>query len=134
MPIMDVKLTVTEDVDNPVAGDLYLDAGDVSWIDGAEAVAQHIRCRLRMFHGEWFLNEDEGTPWFDSILEKGITDGRIASILRRVIAGTPGVVSVSNVSLTRDSSARQLDVEFECVTDEGVTITSDDYGPFVVPI
>ncbi len=125
MAYLDIKL---ED------DDIYIDpdTGDVVWIEGAEAIAQHIRCRLRMFKGEWFHNTDEGVPWFDEILEKGISDGRIAGILRQVIEGTPGVLEVTSLVLVRNREERSLAVTFEASTDEGVNIVSTDYGVFEV--
>jgi hypothetical protein len=126
MAYLDIKL----DTD----GDLAIEDGDVAWLDGADAVAQHIRCRLRMFKGEWFLNEDEGVPWFDEIFEKGVEDGRVVAILRKVILGTPGVTSLTSLSLTHDRAERELSVVFEAVTDLGVNIVSADYAPFLVAL
>lgn len=126
MGYMDIKLDDT--------GDIAIESGDVVWIEGAEAIAQHIRCRLRMFKGEWFLNEDEGVPWFDEIFEKGVEDGRIAAILRQVILGTPGVTSLTSLAISHDRATREMTVTFEATTDLGVDITSADYGPFVVEV
>jgi hypothetical protein len=134
MSYLDIKVTYETDDDNTIAGDLHLTDGDVVWIDGAEAVAQHIRARLKMFKGEWFLNEDEGVPWFDEIFEKGTTDARISAILRQVILGTPGVTTLTSLTLERNRAERSLAVTFEAVTDEGVNIVSSDYGEFSIII
>ena len=137
---MDVLLTTVVDADNPVENDLYLDpaTGDVAWvgidaIDPAE-VAQYIRCRLRMWKGEWFADLNEGVPYLDEIFEKGVADGRIAYILTQVIAGTPGVSSVSSFSLARDKAARRLNVTFEAVLDTGYVLSSADFGEFIVEV
>jgi len=142
MATLDIKLTNETDDDNDTLGDLHLTDGDVVWIDGAEAVAQHVRCRLRMFKGEWFLNEDEGVPYFedddapnlDAIFKKGMPDTRISQILRQVVLGTPGITSVTSLTLERNRSERHLSVVFEAVTDDGVSIQSSDYGEFIIKI
>jgi len=138
---MDIKLVTATDADNPDENDVYLDpeTGDVVWFgaDGSttpEEVAQHIRVRLRMFKGEWFIDVDEGMPYFDEILEKGITDGRIAGIVSKVILGTPGVAALNSLSLNRDNSTRTLNVTFEAVLDSGHVLNSDDFGPFFVEV
>jgi hypothetical protein len=136
---MDLKLTVVVDDENPIEGDLHLSGGDVVWfgLDGKlspEEIAQSIRVRLRMWKGEWFLNPDEGTPYYEEILEKGIEDGRVGAILRRIILDVPGVASINAFSLNRDNQARTLTVTFEVITDGGYVLHSSDFGPFVVVV
>lgn len=136
---MDLKLVYVVDADNPTEGDLQLVDGDLVWMgaDGtttAEEVAQRIRTRLRMFKGEWFANEDEGVPYFDEILEKGVADGRVEAIIRAVILGTPGVASLNSYVHERDESTRSLTISFEAVTDDGFVFSSADFGPFTVGV
>jgi hypothetical protein len=137
---MNLKLTPADevDVDNPVEGDLHLSSGDVVWLgkDGFDPAefAQRIRCRLRMFKNEWFLNTDEGVPYFDEIFEKGITDGRVVSIIQGVIVGTPGVVSAFVTIDDRDRAARTISVSFEAELENGYVLKSTDFAPFVVEV
>lgn len=139
---MDMKLVTSVDADNPDENDIYLDpaTGDAVWlgqfgdIDPVE-VAQHIRMRLRMWLGEWFLDLGEGVPYLDEILEKGIDDGSIGAILKAVILGTPGVATINSLSLKRDNAARTLNVTFEAVLDNGHVLSSDDFDvPFVLEV
>lgn len=139
---MDLRLVTSVDDDNPDENDVYIDpaTGDVMWFGqfediDADEVAQHIRMRLRMWRGEWFLNADEGVPYLDEILEKGIDDGSIGAILKAVILGAPGVATINSLSLKRDNAARTLNVTFEAVLDSGHVLNSDDFDvPFVVEV
>lgn len=116
-------------------GDLALSGGDlVVTHETTDEIAQHVRVRLRMFKGEWFLNLDEGTPYYDEILEKGVDDGRVGNIIKQVILGTPGVAALNTFSIQLDRVTRTLNVRFEAVTDSGHVFSSADYGPFIVEL
>jgi hypothetical protein len=132
---MNIKLTTTTDVDNPIEGDLHLEGGDFVWMqDTDEEIAQRIRCRLGMFKGEWFVNPDEGVPYFEEILEKGVNDGRVAAILRGVILGTPGVASLNRFTVERDNENRALTLQFEAVRETGSILRSEEFGDFIVDV
>lgn len=134
---MDLRLVTPEEAAapgtiNPVEGDLYLDEhGDVPWLDGRDAIAQHIRIRLRFFYGEWFQNTDEGIPYFQELLEKGAQD-RAEAILRKVVLGTPGVVALNAFAVVFDNAKRSGVVTFEAAISDGSALVSGDYGTFVV--
>jgi hypothetical protein len=134
MPVS-LRLTSTVDADNPVEGDFHLVNGSYEVIgDTAEtfkdAVAQKIQNRLLFFKGEYFLDQREGTPWFESILVKSPDLGAIRSILRDVIAGTDGVAGVERVELDFNRSARTLAISFAAQLTDGTLLEQD--LPFIV--
>jgi len=68
---MDLKLATVIDGDNPVVHDLHLDStGDLSWVEGIDAIAQHARVRLQFFLNEWFLDRREGIPFMREVFTK----------------------------------------------------------------
>lgn len=72
-------------------------------INSPQCVAQAIDTRLKLWMGEWFLDNTEGTPWRQQILGKSANPD---AYVRSAILGTQGVVAlltfVGNfVSLTR---------------------------------
>lgn len=101
------------------AGDLSLVDGKLSLIDGSEALAQRLRCRLQLFRGEWFLDDSWGLPWFQSILRKTSDLVAVRSLLRAAIASIPGVKQVTRVKLSRTTSTRKLSVQAQVQSDAG---------------
>ena len=138
MPVT-IKLTDVADVDNPILGDIHLEKGNYVIIgDGSatfsNAVAQAIRYRLNFFLAEWFLDEREGVPWFQSILIKSPDLTAITSLFRQVIEGSPGVVDVPELTLDLDRTTRILTVVFNANLTDGTTLDSAQFAPFIVEI
>jgi hypothetical protein len=64
-------------------------------INSPQCVAQAISTRLKLWMGEWFLDNTVGTPWLQSILGKSTNPD---AYIRSAILGTPGVVSLETFS------------------------------------
>lgn len=93
--------------------DLRLDAtgSPVLAID-AEAIGQHIRQRLKMWRGEWFLNTDAGVEWIRYVLGRPPSELPLAeSIIKAEIAATPGVSEILEFSAVYDRASRGLRIE-----------------------
>lgn len=102
------------------ARDLALtESGDLRWFTGVEAIGQAIGFRLRTFLGEWFLDRRRGVPYRRDILRRNPDLEVVRSVLRRTILGTPGVLSVPELSVTLDRRTRRLLVGFLAKTIEG---------------
>ena len=86
--------------------------------ESLQAIAQHVLIRLRTFQGEWFLDTLEGVPYFQQIL--GVKGGEAVALglIRDRILNTPGVTSVTAISVELDS-ARTMHVSFSAMTDAG---------------
>ena len=87
---------------------------------GTNNVLQNILQRLRFFLGEWFLDNTQGTPWFQQILIKGPTKAVVDGIIQQRIAGTPGVLSITKYSSTFNSGNRIISVSFSALTTSGM--------------
>lgn len=99
----------TNDLDLSRGGDLTL----------TPDVAQAIRIRLKFFRGEWFLDREQGVPWFEQIFVKNPNLEHVRAIFRKVIVDTPGVGDVRTVEVTYDPLTRGLSLEFEADSDYG---------------
>ncbi len=69
----------------------------------ADAVAQAILTRLRLFRGEWWENLNLGLPVFQSMLGQpgsARTQAAIELSIRQVIEGTPYVTEVDRIAAT----------------------------------
>lgn len=127
---MELRIAISADLNNPDAGDLYLnDAGDAEFTTTlGQETAQRLTVRLNFYRGEWFNNLDEGTPWFQEILGQKPTEDRIRAIFTSVILGTPGVASIDKLSWTR--TGRQLNLVFRARLTDGTALAFTN--PFVV--
>ena len=131
---MNFALVETVDADNPVEGDLRLTANQITFVEGVDAIAQHLRNRLRFFLGEWFLDQRQGFPYFRDVFIKNPNRPAILSLLRRTIRETPGIVSVDELTLSI-SPARVATVDFKAAldgTDEPLVFTDFVIGDFGV--
>ncbi len=89
--------------------DLALDANrdiaiPITFVSGPDETRQRIEVRLRTFRGEWFEDALQGVPYFERILEKGVTAPIVTSIVRAVVESVPGVAEV--VSIRADIEKR----------------------------
>ena len=88
------------------AGDMMFGAGRSNfYTDQVEAVAQSVLTRLRLWTGEWFLDETEGTPYLGAVLGAGVSQ-TFTPALRDRILSTPGVVEITDMSTNVDATYR----------------------------
>jgi len=104
---------------DPATHDLVIEDYDLVGVGGVDEVAQHLRIALRMFMGEWYLDEAAGMPYWRDILISAPNIRAIEALFRREILSVPEVESLSAFNMVYDRSARQLTVTFSCVTSEG---------------
>lgn len=81
----------------------------------AAEAAQNVNTRLKLFTGEWFLNIQDGTPWFPDtnrygILGKGGSLSQKEAILRRRILLAPSVAGMSSFNIDYEPTTRLLTV------------------------
>lgn len=104
-------------------GDLMLTAGDLSLVQGEDAIAQECRVALGLWAGEFPFDTEVGTKWQNLLSVKGITDAEIAAEVRRVLFGCAGVVSIDNVAIARNTTARTAAITATVRADTGAVLT-----------
>jgi hypothetical protein len=107
-------------------GDLALESNRLSLVDGRLQVRQALLARLRVFRGEWFLDQEAGTPWFQEILGKNLNPGGAESAIKGVIRETPGVLRLIEFSFTVDRRTRVATVDFSVETEEGALALQEE--------
>lgn len=91
-----------------IHGDYVFGTGDAGFLENSpQAVAQAVLTRLRLWRGEWFLDNTEGTPWQDAVLGKQ-PPALYALAVRERITGTPGVKTLLSFTTKNDSQTRRL--------------------------
>ncbi|MBW2672060.1 MAG: hypothetical protein JRD89_01425 [Deltaproteobacteria bacterium] len=105
-------------------GDISLtDSGDFELVTDAEAVGQHLQMRLLTFLGEWFLDKNVGVPYFQKIFGKKAKFATTRSILRAVVATTPGIKTIEEFTFDSDRVARVLSLTCQGLLDDSTEYT-----------
>ena len=109
-------------------GDPLKGSGKANLLYDADALAQIIITRIKLFLGEWWLDMSDGTPLFQSILN----NGRVSSLtaiehaLQLRILGTPFVTGLSNVAVAFDPTSRALYYSAAVQSSFGVIILTNN--------
>jgi hypothetical protein len=112
-------------------GTLPIVGGDLVIISDADEVDQALRITLKMFFGEWFLNNQEGIRYFEEIFIKNYNLNRIEQLLRQAILGVEHVLSIKEYSQERvtervnDVLKERLEVEFTVITEFGESVINE---------
>lgn len=101
-------------------GDLDVQGGRLSWLQGARAVAQRLEKRLQVHLDEWFLEQGQGMPYRTQIFVKNPDLQAIGSIFRREILAVPEIIRVEGLALGLDTFTRELTVTFTAYTNEAI--------------
>lgn len=90
--------------------DLFSDGTDFRIIEKSNVVAQRIKIRLLTVSGEYKWDFLIGVDWYDKIFSVKTSFAQKNSILRSIIANTPGVerLNVFNFGLDRENKTARL--------------------------
>ena len=71
----------------------------------SEGLKQRLKIKLLTFMGEWFLDTNYGTPYFQQIVGKNRSKGTLDIIFRQIVAADNDVVTIvkfqSELSINR---------------------------------
>ena len=104
-------------------GDISLNtSGDLSIASGKEAIRQAIVQRLRFWHGEWFLNRNDGIPYRENIFRNRRPTRLIRTLITAEVVKVPGVRKVSGFELRTVGDSRRYSVGLTVETDVGTVV------------
>lgn len=107
-------------------GDFCFGHGNLDYYqDCPEAVAQAVKTRLALWAGEWFLDQEEGTPWGLRVLGKNRAEDYDPLIRLRILE-TQGVSSISSYESVWDADSRALAIDVTIDTIYGATSVSGE--------
>jgi hypothetical protein len=129
-----LALTITPDPNNLQPGDLHLLNGQLHFWDGNNARYQKTLTLLQFIKGEWFLNIEEGIPYFEKILIKNPNSRGVVSIFRKALLASPGAIQVPVITMAIDKTTRTARIDWELVFDDGAVLTSADFPPFIINV
>ena len=93
--------------------DLLVDKHRIPLVVGNEAIAQCWRSRLRLFAGEWFLDQRLGVPYQD--WAQGVPRPVIRAKLVKLTVETAGISTVRDVVFEFEAVTRLLKVQIDAV-------------------
>lgn len=99
--------------------------GDWAFAVDRVGIQQRISQVLKSIAGEWFLDLDYGLPYFEQVLVKNPNIPQVTDLFRRAILSIQGVSSVERLSVSFDTAARQLRVDWVASTDLGLLVGSE---------
>jgi len=111
-------------------GDIELVNGDLSLTQGADAIVQHLKQRLKTFLGEWFLDNRVGIPYFQQILIKNPDPLVLDTIFKSVVLNTPGVQELIEFDIDLEVATRIMTLTFRARTIDGEIDFSQVLGSF----
>lgn len=100
-------------------GDIDITEGKFTLTTGLDAIKQHLKQRLKLFYGEWFLDITKGIPYFQHILNKNPNPIVVDAVLKRTIIETPGILELLEFDLNIDSENRELQIDFKARAEDG---------------
>lgn len=89
-------------------------------VNSPQAVGQAVLTRLKLWAGEWFLDNTLGVPWLTNVIGFG-TSVTYDQVIRDTIAGTKGVSSIDTYTSSLDSVKRILTIAASITTIYGET-------------
>jgi len=90
--------------------DLDITDGELSFVRGAEAIAQDVRMRLRTWLGETPYDQAAGVPYLQVIFERGVSQEAIRFVIENRILDTPGVEQVTSLEVQVNPQTREATI------------------------
>ncbi len=127
-----LALTLVADLENPVVGDLHFHEGTFAFWGGSTAAVQKVTTRSRFFQGEWFLDVNEGVPFYGEILgKKNPNKSKLIGIFRDMLLSIPNVAAVKAIDLVIGAD-RAAVVPYTVSLTDG-TVLSAEFAPLYFP-
>lgn len=105
--------------------DIYLDGSSVArTLSTKESMIQKIKCYLKTFVGECFVNEDHGVSWLTNFLgADSTTTGHMKKIIKDNVESINGVDSVTENSIVMNGRTISGTIKIKLSTNETVSVT-----------
>lgn len=105
---------------SPTYLDWIVNNGDLQLTNNSQGILQDILQTLKIYLGEWFMNNTIGIDYFGQVLVKNPKQGDIDTIFINQILSVPGVTQLNAFSFKPNFFTRQLFISFRCGTTAGI--------------
>lgn len=107
---------------NPVTNDIIITKGRPETVEARDEIAQHIRSRLLIVRGEWFLDKDFGLDYYGKVWVRLTPRAVLLAHIRREILKEASVGDkVTELDFTYDGRTRTFSVTAKLVGADGIT-------------
>lgn len=100
--------------------DLAIVDGGLKYVNGLDEIAQKTRNVLQCSQGDWFLDLDQGLPFFQEIFRKAQSLSYIENIYLEAINSVPGIIDINEFKVEFEPSTRVVNITFKAATSDGV--------------
>jgi hypothetical protein len=123
---MSFSFALRRDGVHPV--DFKISGGTLAVATGADAARDRIFTALSTQRGEWFLDADDGVPYYPdtsavnpprSILGGKMTEGEVSAILRRRILSDPEASRIVSMTVRQNGRAVSVSAEVQLSLRDG---------------
>lgn len=115
-----MSMTVRRLVNN----DYSFGQGRANLASNLEAVLQRCKTHLMQFQGEWFLNKNDGSSWFD-VIGQSANQPLLERIVRDRLLAIENVTAVDDMTVSFNSTTRQVSVLCRVITTFGAAHLSE---------
>lgn len=100
--------------------DLAIIDGGLQYVTGIDEIAQKTKDVLTRSEGDWFLDLDQGLPFFQEIFRKAQSLSYIENIYLDTIGSIPGIIDIVQFRIDFEPATRVADITFKATTSDGV--------------
>lgn len=100
--------------------DFVLTNGQIETIDGAEALQQNLKNRVKLWLGEFEIEPDSGIDYINLLNQDNLLEERLRIAIRNAISAEEHILKINKLETTFDRSTREFIIEFICETELGL--------------
>lgn len=109
----------------PVINDIFVSNGNLATVSAIDQITQDVSTRLQTFLGEYFADVTYGLD-FSPVFNKPLDTSLFDTLVKKIIAGTLGVASITNYQSVIDTRARNYSITFSATAINGDLFTGNE--------
>ena len=103
-----------------INNDIEIINGKTTIIYDAEAFAQIIQGKLKLWLGEWFGNVTAGIDYLGLFNQKTFLDKRFALIIRNILLADKRITKINSLTTNFDRTTRTISANFQVTSIYGI--------------
>lgn len=106
-------------------GDISFSSFDFRLVDGVDQISQNLYIRLKFVLGEWFLDINQGVPYYEDIFKKNQNQIIIENVFKQEIVNTRGIEEILFFESDFNREKRIFYVSFRVKTISGDALNQE---------